>query len=396
MMRWFIIISWLNLLIVTSAYAQDTTPMPPGIPDPSGYQWVKFTDGFDSPLGLVSALDGTGRLFVLEQGGLIWILDQDGTEKLQPFLNIYDLIPRDVTRGGYSEQGLLGLAFHPDFKTNGRFFINYSDREGDTIIARYQVSADNPDVADPTSGQILLEIDQPFADHNGGQIVFAPDGYLYIGMGDGGSPDDPLRNGQKTDTLLGKMLRIDVNAETYTIPPDNPFIDDPAYQPEIWALGLRNPWRFSFDRQTGDLYIADVGQWLWEEIDFQSAGSPGGQNYGWSAYQGKHEYLAQPQPVDPASLTPPVVEYDHGLGCSVTGGYVYRGRALPELQGVYIYGDYCNGSIFAANRDAQGQWQQVVWMDTENIITSFGEDEAGELYFTDYKGGIYRLEGAET
>lgn len=394
MMHWFTIVCWLSLLIVTAAYAQDVTPMPSGIPNPSGYQWVKFADGFDSPLGLFNAADGTGRLFVLEQGGLIWILDQGGSEKPGPFLNIYDLIPRDVTRGGYSEQGLLGLAFHPAFKTNGRFFINYSDREGDTIIARYQVSADNPDVADSNSAQILLEIDQPFADHNGGQIVFGPDGYLYVGMGDGGSPDDPLRNGQKTDTLLGKMLRIDVNAETYTIPPDNPFVDDPAYKPEIWALGLRNPWRFSFDRQTGDLYIADVGQWLWEEIDFQPADSPGGQNYGWSAYQGNHEYLEQPQPVDPASLTPPVVEYDHGLGCSVTGGYVYRGKALPDLHGVYIYGDYCNGNIFAANRDSEGQWQQVVWIDTENIITSFGEDEAGELYFIDYKGGIFRLEGA--
>jgi glucose/arabinose dehydrogenase len=368
--------------------------MPPGIPDPSGYQWVKIADGFDSPLGLVSSPDETGRLFVLEQGGLIWILQPDGTQSIEPFLNIYDLIPRDVTRGGYSEQGLLGLAFHPDYENNGRFFINYTDRQGDTIIARYQVSADDPDQADSASAQILLEITQPFADHNGGQIAFGPDGYLYVGMGDGGSPDDPLRNGQKTDTLLGKLLRIDVNAETYTVPPDNPFVDAPAYKPEIWALGLRNPWRFSFDRQTGDLYIADVGQWLWEEIDFQPAGSPGGENYGWSAYQGSHEYLEQSQPVDPASLTPPVVEYDHGQGCSVTGGYVYRGRALLDLQGVYFFGDYCSGSIFAARRGSLGQWQQTLWIDTGNIITSFGEDESGELYFTDYKGGIYRLERA--
>lgn len=366
-------------------------PLPAGIPDPAGFQWSLVADGFDSPIGIVSANDDSGRVFAWEQSGKIWVINGDEVS-FDPFLDIGELLPPDVFKGGYSEQGLLGVAFHPQYKDNGVFFIDYIDVKGNTVIARYTVSSD-PEVADPASARIVLNVSQPYPDHNGGEIAFGPDGYLYIGMGDGGNPDDPLRNGQKKDTLLAKILRIDINATPYKVPDDNPFVNQSGVKPETWAYGLRNPWRFSFDRQTGDLYIGDVGQWDYEEVNFQPAGQ-GGQNYGWSAYQGMHPHIKQTISVDESTLTLPVLEYLHTDGCSVTGGYVYRGSVLPTMNGVYLYGDYCNGRIWAAVHQADDTWQSYLWMQTEHVISSFGQDDAGELYLVDYKGGIYKLTAA--
>jgi len=372
--------------------AATMAPLPAGFPDPAGFQWKLVADGFDSPLGLITSNDGTGRVFVVEQGGKIWSM-KDGEVGLDPFLDISTLLAPSVFQGGYTEQGLLGVAFHPQYKDNGLFFLDYTDVKGNTVIARYKISSDT-EKADPNSASILLTINQPYPDHNGGQIAFGPDGYLYIGLGDGGNPDDPLRNGQNMDTLLAKILRIDINGTPYKVPPDNPFISDSTARPEIWATGLRNPWRFSFDRQTGDLYIGDVGQWDYEEVDFQPAGK-GGQNYGWSAWQGMHPHIKQTIPVDDSTLTLPVLEYPHTEGCSVTGGFVYRGAALPTMNGIYLYGDYCAGRVWAAIHAADGKWQSYLWMQTAHVITSFGQDDAGELYLVDYKGGVYKLEAAQ-
>lgn len=386
------ILTLIILLFTGVILAQESTPepasRPAGIPDPERFQWTLVADGFDSPIGLVSANDGTGRVFIWEQSGKIWSI-KDGEVNLDPFLDIGELIPPDVLKGGYTEQGLLGVAFHPQYKENGLFFIHYTDVKGNTTIARYKVSAD-PEKADPTSAFTVLTVNQPFPDHNGGQIAFGPDGYLYIGLGDGGNPDDPLRNGQNKDTLLAKILRIDVNGTPYAVPSDNPFVGQADAKPETWAYGLRNPFRFSFDQKTGDLYIGDVGQWDYDEIDFQPAGQ-GGQNYGWSAYQGMHPYITQTKPVDVSSLTMPIFEYTHAEGCAVIGGYVYRGTALPSLDGVYLYGDYCTGHVWVGVRDTNGIWQKTLWMQTGRIISSFGQDEAGEVYLVDYKGSIYKL-----
>lgn len=374
--------------------ATSTPALPPlserGLPDAAGYTWAPVVEGFDNPIFVTHAGDGSDRLFVLEQTGYIWVV-KDGEVNPQPFLDVSRLLSADVFRGGYSERGLLGMAFHPDYAENGLFFINHTDVNGDTIIARYRVSGRDPDQADLDSRTVVLMIDQPHADHNGGMIAFGPDGYLYIGMGDGGSPDDPHEYGQNTSVLLGKILRIDVNTETYIVPESNPFVGQEGYAPETWAFGLRNPWRFSFDRATGDLLIGDVGQWDWEEINFQPADFPGGANYGWSAYQGTHEYLGR-QAI--SEVTMPFFEYPHDEGCSVTGGYVYRGSLLPEFYGAYFFGDYCAGRIWVSYPDAAEEWQTVLYMQGDYVISSFGEDEAGELYMVDYKGTIYRLEAA--
>lgn len=354
------------------------------------YQWVEVVDNLDNPLNVVHAGDGSGRLFAIEQTGFVLIVENGEFNPL-PFLDISTIIPDNVYHGGYSEQGLLGIAFHPDYEENGIFFISYTDINGDGVIARYNVQPDNPNQANPNSAHILLTVDDPFPDHNGGNIAFGKDNYLYIGFGDGGNPFEPNYHSQDPATFLGKMLRIDVNAETYTIPEDNPFVNDANFLPEIWAYGLRNPWRFSFDRETGDLYIGDVGQWLVEEVNFQAADSTGGQNYGWSIYEGTQRYLTDVE-LPQATVTLPILQYTHDVGCSVTGGYVYRGENLPDLQGQYFFGDYCNGSIWTATQDENGNWQSALFMDTEFVISSFGEDEQGELYLVDYKGAIYRLE----
>jgi glucose/arabinose dehydrogenase len=386
-MKRLIFVFFALLLIAPSAlFAQEV----PAVPDAANYQWVQIVSGYDNPLYLTHSGDGSGRMFGGEQLGRIWII-LDTLELPEPFLDISNLLPADVFSGAYTERGLLGLAFHPDFENNGMFFINYTDVNGDTMIVRYTVDATNPNRADPNSATTILTVDQPFANHNGGQLEFGPDGYLYIALGDGGDQGDPYGNAQNRGSLLGKILRIDVNAETYAIPPDNPFVDVEGAAPEVWAYGFRNPWRFSFDRATGDLYIADVGEWLWEEIDFQPADSPGGENYGWEFYEAENLRDTTAPNLD---LVMPVIAYDHSFGCSVTGGYVYRGEALPELQGLYFYGDYCTGNIWTAYRNEAGEWQANYFMQTGFQISSFGEDEAGELYLVDYKGDIYRLEAA--
>jgi len=350
------------------------------------YQWTPIADNLDNSLYITHA--GDNRLFALEQTGNILVIE-DGQILPDPFLEISDLLPDAVFQGGYSEQGLLGLAFPPDYQQTGLFYISYTDVNGHSILARYTVSTEDPNLANPDSALEVLKVEQPFPDHNGGNINFGPDGYLYMGFGDGGNVNEPNTRSLDSNLLLGKMIRIDVSTQPYTIPSDNPFINDSAYRPEIWSMGLRNPWRFSFDRATGDLYIGEVGQWEWEEIDFQPVGV-GGQNYGWSAYEGRHIYL--PDAPEPLPVTMPIHEYSHTEGCSVTGGYVYRGSNLPELQGYYFFGDYCGGQIWAAYRTESGTWFATLFMDTEYIISSFGEDAFGELYLVDYKGTIYRLE----
>jgi glucose/arabinose dehydrogenase len=352
------------------------------LPDPSGYAWTPVASGLKQPVDIQNAGDGSGRLFIVERGGHIRIL-QNGLLLPTPFLDIQDR----VNISGV-EQGLLGLVFHPDYASNGEFFVNYIDLNGDTVIARFHVSAGDPNQADPGSEVDLLHVNQPDANHNGGGLAFGPDGYLYIGLGDGGFEGDPQRTGQNLQTLLGKMLRIDVNqGDQYTIPSDNPFASGGGL-PEIWASGLRNPWRFSFDHLTGNLYIADVGQDAWEEVDFIPVGLPGGLNFGWSYYEGMHPYNDQP----PANITFtwPVAEYSHAQDCAVTGGSVYRGTAYPEWQGVYFYGDYCSGTVWGLIRTGEDTWLTKELFSTGAKITTFGTDEGGELYLADYLSGTVR------
>jgi glucose/arabinose dehydrogenase len=360
-------------------------------PDPSQVRLVEIASGFDRPLGLAAPLDGSRRLFVVQQSGRIRIVENGGY-KDPPFLDLSDVISQDVFSGSYTERGLLGMVFHPGYADNGLFFVNHTDLRGNTQVVRYAVSPDDPDQADPTSAVTILSAGQPYWNHNGGHLAFGPDGYLYIGLGDGGSAGDPQGNGQNPSALLGKMLRVDVNGDApYSIPDDNPFVNDSNYAPEIWALGFRNPWRYSFDRATGDLYIADVGQDDWEEVSFQSADSPGGENYGWNIYEGNHPYSGE---TTSANMVMPIAEYNHSLGISITGGYVYRGEAIPDLQGVYLYGDWGSGRLWAAYRDASGAWQSTGFMETERSVSSFGEDEQGELYLVDYSGSVLRFEPA--
>jgi glucose/arabinose dehydrogenase len=390
-MRKGLIVSIVMLVGVIGAglvQAQDSART--AAPDGSQYQLVEVASDLTRPVFLTHAGDGSGRVFIVEQNGRIHLM-KDGSLLATPFLDVSSIISRDA-----SERGLLGLAFHPDFEQNGQFFINYTDRDGDTAVARYVVSTDNPEAAAPESAEIILSIHQPYANHNGGGIAFGPDSYLYIGMGDGGSAGDPQGNGQNPAALLGKMLRIDVNGtsegKAYAVPADNPFVNNTELVPEAWAMGLRNPWRFSFDRATGDLYIGDVGQNQYEEVNFQPAGSTGGENYGWNITEGTHPYSGGSIP---EGLTDPFFEYRHSDGgCSVTGGYVYRGEALPDLQGVYLFGDYCSGTVWASYRDASGAWQTSVFMETPHRISSFGEDEAGEVYLIDHGGSVLRFTAA--
>ena len=343
----------------------------------------QIADGLNSPVFATHAGDGSGRLFVVEKKGEIQVLDADGLLK-QPFLDI-----RKRVGSGSSEQGLLGLAFHPNFGQNGRLFVYYTDKRDNTVISRFQANAERTE-ADPDSEVVLLTAEQPASNHNGGMLAFGPDGMLYAGLGDGGGANDEYGNGQKLSTLLGKILRIDVDSgETYVVPAANPFAGQEGARPETWAYGLRNPWRFSFDRQTGDLWIADVGQGDWEEVNFQPAGSRGGENYGWPIMEGTHCFDANT--CDQAGLTLPVAEYGHGNDCSVSGGYVYRGAAQPSLQGVYFYGDYCSGTIRGLGMDPDGQWQSADLLDTDLQISSFGETEDGEVLVVDYDGAVYRV-----
>ena len=345
--------------------------------------------GFKSPVYLTYAgktSPWASWMFVVERIGRIQLIENGQVQPI-PFLDITDRVG-----SGASEQGLLSVAFPPDFETSGVFYVDYTDRRGDTIIARYGLLERDPPQGDPASEQKILEIAQPAANHNGGQLQFGADGYLYIGTGDGGRAGDPWGNAQNPNVLLGKMLRVDVRgADTYRVPADNPFVGWSDVRPEIWSLGLRNPWRFSFDRATGDLYIADVGQNVYEEVDFQPAHSTGGENYGWDVMEGEHCFEPS-SGCDSNGLISSVVEYDHSLGCSVTGGYVYRGTRYPEMVGVYFYGDFCSGRIWGLQRAPSGEWRGAPLLDTNASISSFGEDAAGELYVLNYGDGtVYHL-----
>jgi uncharacterized repeat protein (TIGR01451 family) len=350
--------------------------------------------GLGAPVHLTHAGDGSGRLFVVEQEGRIRIIE-NGSLLGASFLDISNL----VLDGG--ERGLLSVAFDPDYETNGTFYVNYTADAGggDTVIARYVVADPAADVANVVSVTPILVIDQPQDNHNGGQIQFGVnDDYLYIGMGDGGASNDqgtghaPEGNGQTPGALLGKLLRIDVRGvPTYTIPPSNPFTQTVGFRPEIWARGLRNPWRFSFDRMTGDAFIGDVGQGDWEEIDYQPASSGGGENYGWRIMEGNHCFNPS-SGCNMSGLVLPVAEYNHGLGCSVTGGYVYRGSDYPWLSGVYFYADYCSGRIWSLEQTSPGVWASVERRNESFNISSFGEGEDGELYVLGHSNGrVYKL-----
>ena len=346
--------------------------------------------GLDTPVGLAHAGDGSGRLFIVEKVGRIRVL-QDGALLAAPLLDISDRVGSEQ-----SEQGLLGLAFHPESAENGLFYVNYTDRQGDTVVSRFSMAAGwdpgGQPVADPGSEMPLLKLDQPASNHNGGHLAFGPDGYLYIGTGDGGAAGDKFGNGQNGATLLGAMLRLDVDSgEPYAIPADNPFVGDPDIRDEIWAMGLRNPWRYSFDRLTGDLYIADVGQNQYEEVNLQPAADAGGRNYGWPIMEAGHCFPADRE-CEQAGLALPLLEYGRAQGCSVTGGYVYRGEEFPGFQGVYLFGDYCSGRIWGVAAQA-GPEPQVVELAKANVqLSTFGEDERGELYLLDMgRGELFRL-----
>lgn len=345
--------------------------------------------GLRLPLFATHAGDGSGRLFIVEKEGTIRIL-QEGELLATPFLDITDRVGSSA-----SEQGLLGLAFDPNYTESGYFWVNFTDRQGDTVIARFQ-TGDDPNIVDPATYLPLLSLQQPAPNHNGGMLAFGPDGMLWIGTGDGGAAGDRFGNGQNPATLLGKMLRLDVTSDPeggYLIPADNPWLEadwnGQAVRDEIWAVGLRNPWRYSFDRVTGDLWIADVGQNIWEEVNFIAADTPGGLNFGWPMMEGLHCFATQN--CDESGLTLPVAEYDHSGHCSITGGYVYRGAEYPQLHGVYFYGDYCSGRVWALYRDDSGGWQNPVAFESSLTLSSFAEDEAGELYLVDYSGALHRL-----
>jgi glucose/arabinose dehydrogenase len=338
--------------------------------------------GLAFPLDFAAPPGDPSRQFIAEKGGRVRVL-RDGVLLDRPFLDLSGRV------SGGSEQGFLGIAFHPGYPSDPRFFVNYTDLAGDTHVASFRVSG-NPDVAAP-SGADLFVVDQPFPNHNGGGLAFGPDGFLYIGLGDGGSEGDPLGNGQSLSTLLGKMLRIDVDrGSPYAIPAGNPFLGTAGARGEIWSYGLRNPFRFSFDRGTGDLYIGDVGQAAREEIDFAPRAS-GGQNYGWNRTEGTLCFATSSCNRD--GITFPIAEYGHDAGCAVTGGYVYRGTAIPALQGEYFFGDFCSGfvrSLRVGGGSASGQtdWPQLAPGDS---ITSFGQDAAGELYVVTGGGNVFRI-----
>jgi len=447
--------------VLVSAGAQDAAPadfspfeepvaLPGGtLPGDVQIQLVKVAEGLVDPTNIANAGDGSGRLFIVQRTGQIRIVDQAGALAEAPFLDIAQLVKIDN-----QEQGLLGLAFHPEYASNGLFYVYYSDyrTNGDHFLVEYSVSPDDPNTANPDSARLLLTEEDPFTNHNGGTLKFGPDGYLYLSLGDGGAAGDPYDNALNLSTILGKIIRIDVNrqgAEPYGIPDDNPFagtgevIPVPgdlsqtgAYHPEarqeIWAYGLRNPWQFAFDSANGDLYIADVGQNRWEEVNFQVGGSPGGQNYGWDLLESAHCYPPA-QSADPGTPVPadtetscqpfgvaPIAEYNHDDGsCSITGLGVYRGAASPSLDGIYFNADYCSGKFWGLARDDAGQWIYQELLQTGLRATGAGEDEAGELYITscatcgsggrmydpyaDPRGEVWRLvaadqvpEGAET
>jgi len=394
---------WLAAMSAAAQDDQQSQVAQPGgdLPGDPSLQLVKVADGFIDPINVQSAHDGSGRVFVIERTGTIRII-QDGQVLEEPFLDISQEVKTD-----FLEQGLLGLAFHPDFENNGRFFVYYSDyrTQGDHFLVEYAVS-DDPNLADPESGKVLLSIEDPYVNHNGGTIHFGPDGYLYVTIGDGGLAGDPYENAENINVLLGKILRLDVDVEgqPYGIPPENPFAETGGvkqssvangaaqtgdYHPdaarEIWAYGLRNAWQFSFDMETGDMYIADVGQVVWEEINFVPADevTNGGHNFGWDPLEASHCY--PPEEGDSCAKVGvlPVAEYEHGdNGCSITGIGVYRGEQSPDLDGIYFASDFCSGKVWGLARDDAGTWQLEELLDTDLLVTGAGQGEDGELYVT--------------
>ena len=408
------------------------------LPGDPQVQLVKVASGLADPINVAAPRDGSGRIFVVERGGKIRIVDQAGTLLPEPFLDLSDAQGANSVMYAFLEQGLLGLAFHPDFANNGLFYTNSTNllRSGDRLVVQYKVSADDPNKADPNSGLIVLFGEQPYPNHIGGDIQFGPDGYLYIGVGDGGLEGDPLDAGQDLTTQLGKMLRIDVapavamatggdpgealvGGRAYDIPADNPFVaadilinlfglsgdeaEDafaglhPKALPEIWGFGLRNPWQFSFDRETGDLWIGDVGQNFWEEIDMEPAGSGGGWNYGWKFLQGSHCFPNSVDPDCPKVGVLPVAEYSHidqeTGGCTVIAMGVYRGQEAASLNGIHFNSDFCSGRIWGLAPSDDGSWQYEVLLDTQLFATGAGESESGELYLTDCVCGYAEATG---
>ena len=371
-------------LALSQACSNSKSPTPPGGGPPPALTLSPVLSGLSNPVDLQFPDDGSGRMFIVQQAGSIRIAT-NGSLAASPFLDITSKV--DFS----GEKGLLGLAFHPQFPQNHLFYVHYDRVFGglkQSVIAEYSVSASDPNLADPNSERILLTFNQPFDNHKGGQIVFGPDGFLYIGFGDGGSGGDPLGNGQNLQTLLGKMLRIDVDHQSggtqYAIPADNPFAGGGGL-PEIWAYGFRNPWRFSFDRVDGRLFVADVGQDKYEEIDIASKGG----NFGWNTMEGMHCF-------NPASgcnmsgLTLPIAEYDHSQGEAVIGGYVYHGSAIANLAGAYILGDYISGTIWELT-ESTGTWTRTKAIDSGRRVSSFGQDVAGELYVVDYNGSVLKI-----
>lgn len=353
----------LALLTACSATAQQLEPV---------------ARGLRNPVAITNA--GDDRLFVVEQRGTIRVVT-GGELVAEPFLDITDR----VTDGG--ERGLLGLAFPEGHATTGRYYVYYTDRNGNTVVSRFTADGNT---TDPASEQVVLTQEQPYGNHNGGQLAFGPDGFLYIGLGDGGSGGDPHGNGQDLTTFLGKLLRIDVSGEMYTVPGSNPFVGMGNARHEIWAYGLRNPWRFSFDALTGDLFIADVGQNAFEEVNLQSAGSAGGENYGWNVMEAS-ACFEPADGCDLSGLTLPIIEYPHGgdWGRSISGGYVYRGPSAGSLEGAYVFGDYVSGRIWTARAD--DGWEPELLLESGLRISTFGVGAGGELYVADHGGGVIYL-----
>jgi glucose/arabinose dehydrogenase len=359
----------------------------------SDIQLTLLEDGLDKPIYIASAKDGTPRTFIVEKTGRI-LVRRTGTVLPTPLLNL------STSVSTANEQGLLGLAFHPSFKTNRKFYVDYTDTHGDTVIREYKTSSTNPDRIQAGSGRTILRIDQPYANHNGGMLAFGPGGYLYIGMGDGGDANDPGNRAQSLSTRLGKILRIDVNGTTstraYRIPSSNPYVGKTGLD-EIWQRGLRNPWRFSFDRSNGNLWIGDVGQGSYEEVDraINTSSGPGkAYNWGWRVMEGRHCHIPS-SGCNTSGKKLPLYEYTHASNnrCAVTGGYVYRGKAIPALVGWYVFGDYCSGEIFAIRSGASYPATRVTLAGASSgrLISSFGEGSTGELYVVDLRGNVYAI-----
>lgn len=394
-MRWLLIIVIAELLVIIGltvwlVVRQGNTPSVPQEVTTQTEDGILTTSLVATGLGVptdiaATPIAGDDRLFVPDRAGVIRIVNRGKVEDPAVFMDIAAKVLAD------GEMGLLGMVFHPSFAQNGYFYINYVDKEQFTNIARFQVNAQG--LADPATEKTLLKLKQPYGNHNAGGLAFGPDGFLYIPLGDGGSGGDPQNRAQNKMKLLGKLLRVDVDSgDPYAVPANNPFVADAGFKPEIWAWGLRNPWRISFDTKTGDLYIADVGQGEVEELNFQPAGSAGGENYGWRCFEGTQPFNSDGCQ-EASTYVLPVAEYTHAEAgrCSITGGYVYRGQRLPNLEGTYIYGDFCSGEIFSATK-AGDTWTQALLLKTPYTISTFGQDQNGEIYVADMaSGSIYHI-----